>query len=155
MRILYRERPMSQLLLAGLVVLLLAGCGDDGGGTGGGGEPPALKSPVTYERGGGIAGRRDRLIVQPDGSASLTTKKGTRAIKLSSAEVEGLADKLESTDLKALPTRSTSPTPIADAFAYRVVYEGKTVDTDQEAMPDELSPLVAELGGLVDRHGER
>ena len=152
MAILYRRRPMSQLLLAGL----LAGCGDDGGSSGNpGGERPQLNGPITYERGGGIAGRRDRLTVQPDGSASLTTNTGTRAITLSSAELRALADELEQTDQTALPAKSTSPTPIADAFNYRVVHEGKTVDTDQEAMPDELSPLVAELGGLVDRHGTR
>jgi hypothetical protein len=158
MAILYRGRPMSQLLLAGLLALLLVGCGDDGeggGGGGGGGERPTLKGPVTYERGGGIAGRRDRLIVQPDGSASLTTNTGTRAITLSSTELEVLADALEATDLYALPTKSTSPTPIADAFAYRVVYGGKTVDTDQEAMPEDLRGLVSELGGLVDSHGKR
>jgi hypothetical protein len=149
---------MSQLLLAGLLALLLVGCGEDGGGSGGGGnsaEPPTLDGPITYERGGGIAGRRDRLIVQPDGGASLTTREQTRVIKLSAVELEALARKLEETDLASIPARSKSPTPIADAFNYRVVYEGKTVDTDQEAMPDELSPLVAELGGLVVRHGTR
>jgi hypothetical protein len=148
---------MSQLLLAGLLALLLVGCGDDGGANGetGGGATAELKGPVTYERGGGIAGRRDRLIIQPDGSASLTTNNGTHALKLSAAELKSLADKLEQTDLTALPTRSTSSPPVADAFAYRVVYEGKTVDTDQEAMPEELSPLVSELAGLVDRHGKR
>ena len=146
---------MSQLLPAGLVVLLLVGCGDNGGGAGeAAGDRPSLKGPVTYERGGGIAGRRDRLTVQPDGSASLTTRTGTHTITLSSAELKGLADKLEQTDLTALPGKSTSPTPIADAFNYRVVYEGKTVDTDQEAVPEKLSPLLAELGTLVDRHGK-
>jgi hypothetical protein len=150
--ILYRDCPMSQLLPASLVVLLLVGCGDNGGAAD---ERPTLTGPVTYERGGGIAGRRDRLIVEPDGSASLTTNTGTSAITLSSSELEGLADALEATDLNALPTKSTSPTPIADAFAYRVVYGGKTVDTDQEAMPEDLRGLVSELGGLVDSHGKR
>jgi hypothetical protein len=128
MAILYRARPMSHLLLAGLLALLLVGCGDDGGATGGNdSEPPTLKGPVSHERGGGIAGRRDRLVVQPDGSASLTTNDGTHTLKLSAAELKTLADKLEQTDLASLPTRSTSPRPIPDAFGYRVVYEGKTV----------------------------
>jgi hypothetical protein len=67
--------------------------------------------------------------------------------------LKALAAKLEQTDLESLPTKSTSPRPIPDAFGYRVMYEGKTVDTDQEAMPEELSPLVSELAGLVERHG--
>ncbi|MGZ5372551.1 MAG: hypothetical protein ACXWDE_12295 [Aeromicrobium sp.] len=155
MGILYRGRAMSQLLLAGLLALLLVGCGDDGGTPGGSdSEAATLKGPVTYERGGGFAGRRDRLVVQPDGNASLTTNDGTHKLKLSDSELKALADKLEQTDLNALPTRSTTSPPVADDFAYRVVYEGKTVDTDQEAMPEELSPLVSELGALVDRHGK-
>jgi hypothetical protein len=154
MGILYRGRPMSQLILAGLLALLLVGCGENTGG-GGGGDAAELNGPVSYERGGGIAGRRDRLVVQPDGSASLTTREETRAIKLSAAELNALAVKLEQTDLASLPTKSTSPRPIPDAFGYRVVYEGKTVDTDQEAMPEDLRGLVSELGGLVDSHGKR
>ncbi len=56
---------MRTLLLAGIALVLLAGCGDDGGSDGGGGEKPAtLTGPVTYERGGGVAGRRDRLVVR-------------------------------------------------------------------------------------------
>ena len=154
--ILYRGRPMTQLLFAGLLALLLVGCGDGGEDDGGDGgvKRPTLNGPITYERGGGIAGRRDRLTVQPDGKVSLTTKTETRAFTLSSAELKALADELEQTDLTALPTRSTSPTPIADAFNYRVAYEGKTVDTDQEAVPEKLSPLLSELGTLVDRHGK-
>ena len=148
--ILYRDCPMSQLLPASLMVLLLVGCGDNGGAD----ERPTLTGPLTYERGGGIAGRRDRLVVQPDGSASLTTREETRAIKLSAADLNALAAKLEQTDLASLPTKSTSPRPIPDAFGYRVTYEGKTVDTDQEAVPEKLSPLLSELGTLVDRHGK-
>ena len=69
---------MRMTILAGLALALLAaGCGsDDADGDGGssGGEKAALSGPVTYERGGGLKGRRDRLVVQPDGSATLTVR---------------------------------------------------------------------------------
>jgi hypothetical protein len=65
---------MRTLLLAGMALALLVGCGDDdgGGGSTGGERVAKLCGPVTYERGEGIAGRRDRMVVQPDGSAKLT-----------------------------------------------------------------------------------
>ena len=143
-------------ILAGLALALLAGCGsDDGGGGGGSGseEPAArLSGPVSYERGGGIAGRRDRLVVQPDGSAELTVREKTRTVELRPAELETLARDLEQVDLAALPKDSTTKPPVADAFAYRVSYDGATVTTDDPGMPEQLGPLVARLGALVERY---
>lgn len=143
---------MRIVLLAGLALLVLAaGCGDDGGG----GGRPELKGPVTYERGGGFAGRRDRLIVQPDGRARLTTFETTREIELEARDLDRLAAELERADLSSLPEKSTSPHPVPDAFGHRIQYGGSVVTTDDPAMPDRLRPLVGTLGGLVDRFEKR
>ena len=143
---------MRTLLLAGIALVLLAGCGDDDGG-GGGGEPAArLTGPVTYERGGGIAGRRDRLIVQPDGKAKLTVRERTKSIELTDGELDELARDLEHADVASLPKDSTSKKPVPDTFGYRVTYGGTTVTTDDPAMPERLSGLCARLGALVERY---
>ena len=145
------------LVLTGLVMLAaLGGCGEDeaespGGGGGGGGEA-RLEGPVTYTRGGGVAGRTDRLVVRPDGSATLTTRKGEKAVKLSPEEVSKVADELRRANLPALPSSSVADPPAPDAFAHRVVYRGTTVTADDPSMPDALRGLVATLGGLVDAH---
>jgi hypothetical protein len=135
---------MRTVLVAGIALLLLAGCGDD---------KAALGGPLTFERGGGLKGRRDRLVVQPDGKAELTVRDKTKPIQLTDAELAQLERDLENTDLGSLPADSTSARRVPDAFGYRVAYGGDTVTTDDPAMPDELRGLVARLGALVERYG--
>jgi hypothetical protein len=141
---------MRTLLLAGLALALLAGCGDDEGGSGG--NAAKLAGPVTYERGGGLAGRRDRLVVQPDGRAKLTVRTQTKSIRLSDAELADLGRELDRADLDSLPADSTSRRPVPDTFGYRIIYDGTTVTTDDPAMPDKLRGLVSGLGELVERY---
>jgi hypothetical protein len=140
---------MRMAILAGLALVLLAGCGSDDAAP----SSAKLSGPVTYERGGGIAGRRDRLVVRPDGSATLTVQDRSKPVKLTDKELATLASDLQSTDLGSLPKDSTSQPPVADAFGYRVSYGGDTVTTDDPGMPKALHGLVARLGGLVDRYG--
>jgi hypothetical protein len=138
------------LILAGLAVLLVTGCGSDDGG--GGGDQAALSGPVTYERGGGLKGRRDRLVVRPDGSATLTVQDTPRAVTLTDKELDTLASDLDHADIGSLPTDSTSETPAPDTFGYRVSYDGDQVTTDDTGMPEQLRGLMDRLGGLVDRY---
>ena len=136
---------MRMAILAGLVVLLV-GCGAD--------EQASLSGPLTYERGGGLAGRRDRLVVKPDGSATLTVREKSKAVKLSGKQLDTLASDLEAADLGSLPSESTSERPVPDAFGYRVSYGGDTVTTDSASMPKKLRALMERLGGLVDQYAK-
>jgi len=135
-------------ILAGLALVLLAGCGDDEGG----GDRPTLAGPLIYERGGGIAGRRDRMVLQPSGTAKLTIREATREVELKPAELDEIATEVEQANLPAIPEQSTSPKPIPDAFGYRIQYGTSEITTDDPAMPDELRRLVARLGALVERY---
>ena len=146
---------MRRMLMTGLALVLLAGCGDDSGdagGSGGGEQSATLTGPLTYERGGGIAGRRDRLIVQPDGNAELTVRDTTKSIRLKDAELDAIGRDLETADIASVPPNSTSKKPVPDTFGYRVAYDGTTVTTDDPAMPDKLRGLVSGLGALVERY---
>jgi hypothetical protein len=139
---------MRTVLLAGLALVLLAGCGDDEGGEG----KPALSGTLIYERGGGLAGRRDRLVVAPDGRAKVTARGKTREVELKPQELDRIAAEVEKADLPSVPERSTSPKPIPDTFGYRIQYGTSEVTTDDPAMPDALRSLVARLGQLVERY---
>ena len=151
----------TAVLIAGLMTLAIAGCGGDdespagsgGAGSSGGAQ---LTGPLTFTRGGGIAGRTDKLVVQPDGSGSLTTRSGgERAVKLEAAELQTIADDAASADLAGLPEDSTAGQPQPDAFGYRVAYDGATVTTESGSIPDRMGPLVATLSKIVDRLGAK
>ena len=101
-------------------------------------EKAALSGPVTYERGGGLKGRRDRLVVQPDGSATLTVRDGPKSVTLTDDELDTLADDLDQADIGVLPPDSTSDRPAPDTFGYRVSYGGDKVTADDTAMPKQL-----------------
>lgn len=137
------------------LLLLAAGCGsDDDGGSSGEGGDTKLSGPLTYERGGGIAGRRDRLVVQPDGTGTLTVRDKPKSVTLTDKELDTVAGDVESADLPSLPPDSTTKPPVPDAFGYRISYGGTTVTTDDPGMPEQLRGLAARLGALVDRYGK-
>jgi hypothetical protein len=148
----------TAVLIAGLMTLAIAGCGGDDESPADPGEPGGaqLAGPLTFTRGGGIAGRTDKLVIQPDGGGSLTTRSGgERAVKLDAAQLETLAADVKSADLSGLPEDSTSGRAQPDAFGYRVAYQGATVTTESGSIPDRMGPLVATLSTLVDRLGAK
>jgi hypothetical protein len=145
-------------LIAGVVAMLaLSGCGGEDESPADPGDPSGapLTGPLTYSRGGGIAGRMDRLVLQPDGSGALTTKMGDRSFTLEGAELQKLADELQSADLPGLPEDSTAGRTQPDAMGYRVAYDGATVSTESGHIPDRMGPLLATLDGIVDRYGAK
>jgi len=139
---------MRIVILAALL-LLAAGCGDDEGG----GEGAKLSGPLTYERGGGIQGRNDKLVVRPDGSATLTVRDKPKSVTLTDKELGTVATDLADADLGSLPKDSTTQPPEPDAFGYRISYDGATVTTDDPGMPEQLKGLTARLGALVEHYG--
>ena len=143
-------------LIAGVVALLaMAGCSGDDESPADPGDPGGarLTGPLTYSRGGGIAGRMDKLVLRPDGSGTLTTKTGERSVKLDGKQLATLADDVERADLPSLPEDSTAPNPQPDALGYRVAYGDTTVTTESGQIPERMAPLLATLDGIVDRLG--
>jgi hypothetical protein len=150
---------VSSVMRIGLVLAVIAafaGCGgseDEAEAPGGGDGGARLEGPLTYTRGGGVAGRADRLVVRPDGSGTVTTRAGEKPVKLSAEQLSEVAEELRRAKLAELPATSVADPPAPDAFAHRVVYGGVTVTADDPSMPAQLRGLVGVLGRLVDRLG--
>ena len=138
-------------------MLALAGCGGEDESPADPGEPGGaqLTGPLTYSRGGGIAGRMDKLVLRPDGTGTVTTKTGEHSVKLDDAQLQALADDVERADLPGLPEDSTADRPQPDALGSRVVYGGATVTTESGHVPERMGPLVAALDEIVDRYGAK
>jgi hypothetical protein len=145
-------------LIAGVVAMLaLAGCGGEDESPADSGDPGGaqLTGPLTYSRGGGIAGRMDKLVLQPDGTGTVTTKTGERSVELEDAELQKLADELGRADVPSLPEDSTAERTQPDAMGYRVVYGDATVTTESGHIPERMGPLLATLDEIVERYGAK
>lgn len=144
-------------MIFALVVLVAAGCGGDedsgDGGGAGGDDRDRLAGPVSYKRAGGIAGRIDTLTLQPDGSGTIDSFRiGRKRFKLTSGQLDELAGELAGVDLASVPAEPASSRRVPDAFAHRLTYGGRTIETDDPSMPDPVRGLFARLGKLVDEY---
>jgi hypothetical protein len=127
-----RRRIAAAVLFA---VLPLAGCGGSAGsGADGPPDPPATASgsaaaqPVTLQRGGGIAGVRDAVTVQPDGSWRRTARTGPPGTGTLPADQRArLARMAADPALRAEATRTVPELECADGFDYRLTAGGTTV----------------------------
>lgn len=135
-------------LIAATALLLAAGCG--------GGDESTTASPdgplVTYSKSGGIAGIEERLVIEPDGSATVSTGPdgSQRSFALGADELSVLEAELEAADLDAVEDR---PTGCADCFHYEISYGGSTVGYDEIIQPPQsVAAVASHLAALVDEH---
>lgn len=122
-----RRRLAAAVLLA---VLSLAGCGGSSG-SGGPAAPDgstAADQPVVLQRSGGIAGSRDAVTVQPDGSWRRTAKTGAPSTGTLSADQRArLARMAVDPALRSEATRTVPESNCADGFDYRLTAGGTEV----------------------------
>jgi hypothetical protein len=123
--------------LAAVVVLAalpLAGCGGSSGSSGSPSTTPtsatgtAAARPVALQRDGGIAGNRDSVIVQPDGSWRRTAKTGPAGTGTLSADQRArLARMAADPALRSEATRTVPETECADGFDYQLTAGGTRI----------------------------
>ena len=130
------------LILLLLLALGLAACGDEAGSS--------LTGDLRYVRSGGFAGDHDVLVVRPDGSATLKSRRGgERSFELTETEREELAHQVQGWG--AGPAWGRSPKPAPDAFVHTVEYEGHKETTD-DAVDHGRIALVETLGRILAAH---
>jgi hypothetical protein len=136
-------RPARCVLAVALAVLPLAGCGGSSGSPSSGPiigpitgpitVPPSAPAtpaagPVALQRSGGIAGNRDAVTVQPDGSWRRTAKTGSPSTGTLSADQRArLARMAADPTLRSEATRTVPETECADGFDYRLTAGGTEV----------------------------
>jgi hypothetical protein len=138
-----------------VLALAAAGCGGDETAAPAGGSTPdgRLAAPLGLEVTGGEEGRRDRMTIRPDGTASIETRKGRTSAELSEEELSTVSEQFAGAKLADLPEDSLTKPPIPDALAYSFSYEGREVSTDAGSLPERVKPLLGTLLGLLERHG--
>jgi hypothetical protein len=127
------------LIAAVLAAVAVYGCGDDAGSS--------LEGEVRYVRSGGIAGKQETLVVQPDGRATHQRHDVQDAFELTDDELSGLADELERFEVR----EDLAPRPAPDAFTYVVDYGGRTARADDPSLSKSpLKPLVVRLEKIIE-----
>lgn len=111
-----------------------------------------LLKPVVLVQGGGIAGVKDRVEVQPDGTYTVTTKgKEPRQGKLDERQLTTIAAIVQRANLPELAKQPpiTPTVTQSDQFTYELSADGATVRANETTLPDAAKPLVAELSTLL------
>ena len=133
------------------LVAFAAGCGDDQATAPT--VPPTTSDQggplVVYERAGGIAYTAQRLVVEEDGSATVTVE-GPGDIgaefQLSEAELEELRALVDAASFE-----SSEPSACADCYVYVIESGGESATFDQTNFPPGTEALVEFLTRIVER----
>ena len=144
---------MTSVALA-VAAIAVSGCGSGDTTTT---TDPDLAGPlVVYQRSGGIAGVDEKLDVERDGSASVSTggvEPAHSSFRLSDAELKELSAELDAADFGAVTT--FGPSSCADCFVESVATGGRTTTIVAEVgpPPDSVTTALAHLRELVQRSG--
>ena len=115
-------------------------------------ERPRPDVLVVYQRFGGIAGFSDRLVVSRSGRATVYAPRlrAPKRITLPRRTLLELRGALERVDFGRLRS-DYGADGFPDAIQEVLTYGGRTVRGGSEALPDELSPALEILAGIVTR----
>ena len=143
------RRGTSAAVVAGLLAVGVMACGTEQS-PGAKVETPSaspstaptdqqLTSAITYQRTGGFAGLNDKLVIQPDGTATLTTRRdGTFKCQVNQGALAQLSVATNAISSTSTPTGKPSPkTPVPDALYYSITVDGQTFSTRYEVKYDD------------------
>jgi len=104
---------------------------------------------VDYQRSGGIAGLNDRLVIFDNGVALVSSRTTSREIQLNRSDLEQISTVFKAAQFTALEGNYTSPRGGADLMQYSISYQGRTVNTEDTAIPPALEPVIGELNRIL------
>ncbi|MDD1681460.1 MAG: hypothetical protein LUQ35_07605 [Methanoregula sp.] len=104
---------------------------------------------VDYQRSGGIAGMNDRLVIFDNGVALVSSRSTSREIQLNKSDLEQVSKVFTTARFMELEGNYTSLRGGADFMQYSIRYRGKTVNTEDTAIPPALEPVIEDLNNIL------
>ncbi|WAC05601.1 MAG: hypothetical protein OS112_02945 [Methanoregula sp.] len=137
----------------GMIIISLACAGCLGVKTPPVARPAAPAVFVDYYRTGGIAGFDDRLVIFDNGAAVVATKDGSKEIVLNSTDMNRISDMFMQAQFSMLQNNYPAPRGSLELIRYSISYHGKTVTTEDSAVPPSLDPVLDEMNRIVKNAG--
>ncbi|MCK9579620.1 MAG: hypothetical protein M0Q92_04120 [Methanoregula sp.] len=138
---------MAFLSLCLVAAVLLSGCLGERTSPSPRTDPPGIM--VDYQRTGGIAGVNDRLVIFDNGVAMISTRKIMTEFSLNQTELELIDSLFKANRFMELEGNYTSAREGADFLQYSISYCGKTVKTEDTAIPDQAQPIIDEMNRIA------
>jgi hypothetical protein len=110
-------------------------------------ETPSLF--VDYQRTGGIGGVNDRLVIFDNGVALVSSRTTSREILLNRSDLEQISALFDAGRFSLLEGNYTSGRGGADFMQYSITYQGRTVNTEDTAIPPSLEPVIGEMNRIL------
>ena len=112
-------------------------------------RPAAPTLFVDYQRTGGIAGVNDRVVIFDNGVTLVSSRTSSREILLNQSELEQISAVFDVGQFSMLEGNYTTSRGGADFLQYSISYRGKTVNTEDTAIPPSLEPVIKELNRIL------
>jgi hypothetical protein len=130
-----------------IAAVLLSGCLDSKKPQQASTAPPGVF--VDYQRSGGFAGLHDRVVIFDNGVTLISTRSGSTETRLNLTELERIGNLFEAQNFASLDGNYTSRRGGADLFQYTISFRGKTVHTEDTAIPPALQPIIEEMNRIL------
>lgn len=106
---------------------------------------------IEYRRSGGIRGTDDRLVINNDGTATLTRSGRDSSVTVETGAVTRLRERLRQVDFGNI--RSDTGRGGGDMYEYVIKYQGHTVRANDASLPSALHPVIELLDGILSGAG--
>lgn len=111
------------------------------------GSPPALL--LDYHRTGGFAGIDDHLIIFNNGAGIISTRTATLEFQMNESEIKQVQQIFRDAGFDRLEEEYLPGPGSADLMRYKIVYQNKTVITEDTAIPYPLQSVIRELNAII------
>jgi hypothetical protein len=112
-------------------------------------RPAAPTLFVDFQRTGGIAGVNDRVVIFDNGITLVSSRTTSREILLNQSDLEQISAVFDAGQFAMLEGNYTSRRGGADFLQYSISYRGKTVNTEDTAIPPSLEPVIKEMDRIL------